>query len=151
MLNVTPKSGGTTCSFTPMQALDFAMKWRLDPARRYKNADDDAVQARASYDAESGESLPLELDLGNFNEHLSASNVSEVLKEMAQIMQMNNYISTKLYKQQETLSLLLSLSTLSAVDTRRAELVTNSLMLKSMSKDVYRGSASVSSASTSGE
>jgi hypothetical protein len=57
---------------------------------------------------------------------------------------LNNYISGKLYKQQEMMSLLQTLTTVSDIETRRVQLNAAALNLKSLSKNYYRGAASSS-------
>lgn len=151
--NITVSNGSKSCTFTPAQAMTNALTWRMDPNRSFTNADSKAVQAQAEYQAALSTAAtagttapdePLEEASGTWSEHLASSNVPEVMKEIATLLQLNNYISGKLYKQQEMMSLLQTLTTVSDIETRRVQLNAAALNLKSLSKNYYRGAASSS-------
>lgn len=150
MLEVSPSdtsgvasSSSGSCKFTAMQAMHYALSWRMDPQYVFNNADSGVLSGTTTAaESPAGVTLPQEKASGNWAEHIASSNTPEVLKEIATLMQLHNYMNGKLYRQQEKLSLLMTLMTVNDVEKRRAELKSRADHMQLLIKNYYKGASS---------
>ncbi len=147
-LTVTENAtSSNSCTFTPKQAMDFAINWRSNPSQTFNNADDVAFDAANGTGAEQSTTDILETATGNFVEHLATSDLTETVKELTSLMQLQTVLSNKLNSLVQTQNFLMLISASDGIQTSQANLQTRTLGLEQMRQDYYSASASTASGS----
>ena len=133
-----------TCEFTPEQARTFATTWRMDPSFAYNNAG--YVTPPASPDAQY-----YEQNSANYTDHLATSSTSEVLKEVATLLELSNYINGEIARQQAVSNMLNVLQASNSVSQAKSELQVKTLQLNQLVDAAYAANAVPAGASASGD
>ena len=146
-VQITVSDSSSACTFTAQQALDFAMNWRSNPSQIYNNADDVAFNAATSAATDGTATDALELDTGNFVQHLATSDLTETVKELTSLMQLQNILAYKLNNLIQTQNFLMLITASDGIQQSQSNLKTRSLGLEKMNQDYYSASSSTASGS----